>query len=486
MKKTLSLILTLSMILTLALNSGFAAARAEEPVRKIIWWVFGDAPIDTKLVVERANAYSREKIGVEVELVFKTDEQFNVDMSSDTYYDMTFTSDWCNSFAPLAYDERFYDLTDLVKTAAPALYECIDQVYWEVAGSVNGRIYAVPTLKDMASEQYFRFDKDRYEAIGITIPETMEFRDLEPMLKAYKENYDDVYPLMLGKAGLTGMTNSSQWIAGSYLCSPYYLAGTEKENHIIPFWEDEELMERYRLLHRWYTLGYINPDAATIDSIGSEIRASVRSGSAWKGYYTGYSSWAGINVEGSRYAGPNMSTATMRGAMNAINAAASEEQAAACLRYLELLNVDREFRDILRYGVEGVHFNYVTNEQGIRVVERTEQGLSNWAMDGYVTGSVRNASCTTDSYYDWDEIYEGYKDARVSTLGAFTFNREDVEAECAACGAVMGKYNSELLTGTLDIDAALPTIQEELRIAGIETVQAEAQRQLDEYLESQK
>ena len=482
MKKLLSLILALALVLTM----GIGAANADEPVKKIIWWVYGDAPIDTQLVVEKANEYSREKIGVEVDLIFKTEDQFNTDMGSDTYYDMTFTCDWCNDFARNALDERFYDITDLVKSATPALYECIDQVYWDVAGSVKGKIYAVPTLKDMASEQYFRFDKDRYEAIGITIPDAMEFRDLEPMLKAYKENYDDVYPLMLGKAGLTGMTNSSQWIAGSYLCSPYYLAGTEKENKIIPFWEDEELMERYQLLHKWYTMEYINPDAATIDSIGKDIRAGVRSGSAWKGYYTGFSSWAGINVEGSRYAGPNMSVATMRGAMNAINAAATEDQAVACLKYLELLNIDREFRDILRFGVEGVHFNYIENDLGKKVAQRTEQGVNNWSMDGFVTGSVKNASCSSDSYYDWDEIYEGYKDARVSTLGAFTFDNEPVEAQCSACSAVMAKYSSELLTGTLDIDEKLPTIKEELEKAGIKEVQEEAQRQLDEYLASAK
>lgn len=482
MNKMLSLLLALCLILSLSL----VTAGAEEPARKIIWWVYGDAPVDTALVVEAANTYSKEKIGVEVELLFKTDEQFNTDMSTDTYFDMTFTSDWCNSFADNAYNERFYDITDLVKTETPALYAAIDEVYWNVAGSINGVIYAVPTLKDMASEQFFRFDKDRYEAIGIEIPEKMAFADLEPMLKAYKDRYDDVYPLMLGKNGLTGMTNSAQWIAGSFLCSPYHLAGTERENKIIPFWEDEVLMERYRLLHKWYTMEYINPDAATIETIGSDIRAGVRSGSAWKGYYTGFSAWAGINVDSASYSGPFLSTATMRGAMNAINAAATEEQAVACLKYLELLNTDRTFRDILRFGVEGVHFNYVTNDQGIRVAERTEQGNNNWSMDGYVTGSVVNASCTSESYYDWNEIFEGYKEAVVSTLGAFSFDRADVEAECAACNAVMAKYTSEILTGTLDIDAMLPTIQKELKAAGIEAVQAEAQRQLDDYLAGQK
>ena len=179
-----------------------------------------------------------------------------------------------------------------------------------------------------------------------------------------------------------------------------------------------------------------------------------------------------------------MSTATMRGAMNAIYAAASEEQAIACLKYLELLNIDRTFRDILRFGVEGVHFNYITNEQGVQVAQRTEQGINNWSMDGFVTGSVKNASCSSDSYYDWDEIYEGYKDARVSTLGAFTFDTDPVSIDCAACSAVMGKYTNGMLTGTIDIDEKLPEIQKELEEAGIYNVMNEAQRQLDEYLAS--
>lgn len=107
-------------------------------------------------------------------------------------------------------------------------------------------------------------------------------------------------------------------------------------------------------------------------------------------------------------------------------------------------------------------------------------------MDGFVTGSVINASCPTGSYYDWEAIYADYENALISTLGMFNFNKEDVEAECAACSAVMAKYNAELLTGTLDIDAKLPEIKAELEQAGIYDIQKEAQRQLDEYLASEK
>lgn len=475
MKKLVSLILALIMVLSM----GLCTAQAEEPT-KIVWWVYGsDAPIDTQLVVDAANAYSAEKIGVTVELLFKDEAGFDRDMQVGEYYDMTFTCDWANDFAYNAINEMFMDITDLVKEQTPALYECIDEKYWDVAGSIDGVIYAVPTLKDMASQQFLRMDKERYEAMGFTLPEYIEFRDLEPMLKAYKETYND-YPMAMGKAGLTGMSNSAQWIAGSYLCSPYHLAGTERENQIIPFWEDEVLMERFQLLHKWYELGYINPDAATTESVGKEVR-TIRSGSAWPGYYVGHTSYGDMEVQGICYAGPFMSTATMRGAMNAINAAATEEKAIACLKYLELLNTDRTFRDILRFGVEGTHFEYV-DVDGVKAVKRTQQGSDNWSMDGFVTGSVVNASVVYDSIYDWEEIFKGYENALVSTLGAFTFDITPVEIEAAACSAVMSKYSAEMYTGTLDIDAKLPEIIAELEQAGIYEIQKEAQAQLNAYL----
>ena len=114
------------------------------------------------------------------------------------------------------------------------------------------------------------------------------------------------------------------------------------------------MMERFRLLHKWYGLGYINPDAATTETIGRKFArlcvpvlpgqattAAIPLGAAWK--------FKGILRI--------MSTATMRGAMNAINAAATEEQAVACLKYLgcSTLAAPSGPASALR-----LHFNYVT------------------------------------------------------------------------------------------------------------------------------
>ena len=456
----------------------------KEPI-ELTWWLYssGAAPIDAKLVQDAANKYSAEKIGITVNMIFKEEDQFDLAMSSGEYYDMTFTSDWCNSYASNSYKGMFYDITELVQEETPALYNKIDKDFWDIGANIDGRYYAVPTDGGMALMMYLRLDQERYEAIGMELKDEMKFAELEPYLKAYKENYDDVYPLPLGKNGLTGFTNFCQWIAGYYLCSPYFLKGTDRENKIIPFWENEELMDRYRLLNKWYKLGYINPDAAITETIGKEIRASVRAGSAWPGYI-GWTSWAGFPVFMSLYDGPYISTATTRGSLFAINAACSEERAIACLKYLELLNTDHTFRDILRFGVEGVHFKYLDNG----TVLRTEQGKSNYSMDAFVTGSETNASVESISETElsdpdpWPEIFAAYENATYSTLGNYSFDVTPVEAENAACNAVMDKYFSLLITGTENVDEILPEIKKELEAAGYEAVLEEAQKQLDEYL----
>ena len=483
MKKLVSMLLVLSLLL----GAASLALAADAPVN-LVWWVYtgSDAPIDAQLVQDAANAYSAEKIGVTVDIQYKTQEQLELAMGAGENYDMTFTCEWANNFNRNARDGMFADITDLLTTEAAALWASLDPLFWEAA-RIDGRIYAVPTKKDMGAEMFFRIDKDYYEGVlGMTIPDTMAFADIETYLAAFKADRPDEYPMMMGSGGLSGFTNFVQRVAGSTLVVPYEYAGTDKGTTIIPFYEYPALVERFELLHKWYGLGYIQPDAATTDVVGQSIPTTVRSGSAWFGYDAAWSRWAGHGVKISRYDGPFMSTATMQGAMQAINAGASDANKLAALKYMELVATDVAFRNILRYGVEGTHFNY--NDQGL--VVRTEQGSSNFSMDGFVFGSVAIATVEAVEGWDvdpnmWDKVYAGYADAIVSDLGSFSFNSESVDAERSAVGAVWEKYAAEVYTGTSDPAVVLPQIKAEMEAAGILVVQAEAQRQLDEYLAAQ-
>lgn len=470
----------------LSTSAPVSADEQQEPVR-LVWWVYsgGEVPDDLEKVMDRANAISAEKIGVTVDMQFKTEEQFSLDMTIGEYYDMTFTSSWCNDFDQHARQGYYYDLTDVVQETAPELYGSVDP-WWEI-GTLNGRIYGVPMLKDLGAEVFFRLNSDYFEEEkGIEIPENMKFEELEPLLAMYKEDYPDKYPLHMGQGGLSGMFQEHERVVSSYLVIPYSKAGTKEGTHIIPVWEDEEYMDMLRALHRWYQAGYINPDAATTTDLPYSLLNPVRSGTAW----TGFKGWSdpdtvGFNVKLSRYIGPNMSRTTQQGSLIAVNAAAAEENVKACLRYMELLYTDREFRDLLAYGIEGEHFDYYEG-----TVIRTAKGADRYLMDNFVTGPAISASVVSAGKEiladpdQWKKVYAGYGDARVSDTRGFSYDGEQTEVIQAALGAIWEGYYAELVTGTSDPDKTMAEISELMYAAGLQDVIDEAQRQLDVYLET--
>lgn len=491
MKKTVTLILALILAsltacgsLSVNVSEGQSDANGPTDPTHITWWVYssGEIPKDMDKVLERANEISDAKIGVVADMQFKTEDQFALDMTAGEYYDMTFSCDWCNNFDDNARAGYYMDITDLVKDEAPGLYDAIDP--WWGIGTMNGAVYGVPMLKDLGAEVFFRMNSDYFEGEkGMTLPEEMKFSDLEPFLAAYKEDHPDEYPLYLGENGLSGMFQDHERIVSSYLVIPYSKAGTADGTKIIPIWEDEEYMDMLRCLHKWYELGYINPDAATTTELPYTLLNPVRSGTAW----TGYRGWSdpetvGFNVKLVRYIGPNMSRATQQGSLIAINAAASEEKARACLRYMELLYTDRAFRDLLAYGIEGEHFNYYED-----TILRTDAGNENYLMDNFVTGPAVSASVVSASKDlladkdQWEKVYEGYADAKESDTNGFSFDGASTEAEVAAMDAIWSTYYSELVTGTVDPDETMKEIAGLMDAAGFDKVREEAQRQLDAF-----
>ena len=467
-----------------SLLSGGADA-ADAPI-ELVWWTYapdGTAPDAAAEVLQRANEISEEKIGVTVKMIYKSEEQFDLDLQTGEYYDMTFSCDWCNDFDDNAGNGYYYDLTEIVEKTAPKLYKAVDP-WWEI-GTLHGKIYGVPMLKDLGAEVFFRMNSDYFEKEkGLTLPEEMTFADLEPYLEMWKEDYPDDYPFFIPGVGLSGAFQVHERIVSKYLVIPYSKAGTPDGTKIIPVFDDEEYMGMLRMLHKWYELSYINPDAATTTEVPKSIKTPVRTGTAW----TGFMGWSdpeayGFNVKLVRFIGPNMSRSTQQGSLIAINAAAPPQKAEACLKYMELLYTDKELRDTLAYGIEGKHFEYYED-----TVIRTTEGNEHYMQDAFVTGPAVSASVVSadkDNLADpdqWEKVYDGYKSARVSDTRGFSFDPTNVEAEIAALDAIWNSYSAELVTGTSDTDEAVKEILKQMEAAGLDKVREEAQRQLDEYL----
>ncbi len=474
--------LIIFVILIALCITGCSQKKGADPddVVKLRWVTYAAAiPPDIKEVVERANEYSAEKIGVTVEFELQPKEMINLIMASGEYYDIIFTSEWLNRYDTNASRGLYYDITDLVQKETPRLYDTIGE-YWECA-KLDGRIYGVPTLKDMGSEMMFRLNSDYFGGEkGMEIPEHMKFADIEPYLAAYKKDHPEKYPLAMDKAGPAGLTNFLESIIENVVVVSY----GDEHPKAIPFWESSELMDRYRLLHKWYTLGYIDPDASAIESTTADKEIPVRFGVAWRGYqgYSNPDDW-GFHVKTTIYDGPYLSRATEQGAMLAICAGCDEEKAAAALKYIELLNTDRKFRDILAYGIEGKHFEYLDN----KTVLRTPLGTERFNMALYPTGSVVNASVQSvsrDMKADpdqWKKVFQGYRENAVhSRLGNFVYDRKRKEDIIATVLAIYGNYETDLRTGTSDPDEVIPKIKKQMEKAGINELIEDVQSCMDD------
>ena len=480
------IVILLNLILAGILLSGCAdGGRADSDDCIRLRWVTydnGSVPLDAKQVIEAANRVSSEKIGVTVDLEFQSKEKINLMMASGEYYDMVFTSSWLNMYDKNASAGLYYDITDLAKKETPGLYSSVGK-YWDCA-RVDGRIYGVPILKDMGAEDMYRLNSDYYEGEkGMEIPERMSFADIEPYLAAYKEDHPDRYPLAMDKGGLAGYLHFLECIVTPIIVIPY---DQEGEPRAIPFWECDELMERYRLLHKWYQAGYIHPDAATMESAATDRSYPVRGGVAWRGYmgYSNPADW-GFNVKTSIYDGPYISRTSEQGAMVGICAGCDEERAVACLRYLELLSTDRRFRDILGYGIEGIHFEYLDNGTVLRLPAGTDRYYTRL----YQTGSVVNASVESVSPTflsdpdQWKAVYEGYDEYGIySRTGDFSYDQSRKEDIITALTAIYSDYDAELCTGTSDPDRVVPEIRSRMEKAGINEVLDDINGELAAYL----
>lgn len=154
------------------------------------------------------------------------------------------------------------------------------------------------------------------------------------------------------------------------------------------------------------------------------------------------------------------------------------------MELLNLMYTDSNLVNLLCYGIEGENYVIKDAEQGIigypegqDAQNRTYDNTLGWTWGNMLIG------------YTWEgddpDVHEQMtafnNSARRSRALGFTFDPTNVQNETTACANVYAKYALGIESGSLDPAETLPKFQEELRAAGIDTIIAEKQRQLDEW-----
>ncbi len=503
MKKTVSMLLALIMVLSMMTFVSFASA--EEYMK--LTWVQGNspAPIDNAMVLEELNKITRERLGCEIEIVYMSSDEVQTSIQSGEVYDMYFTCSWYNNFNMNVANGIFANIWGKVQEWTPTLWASMPESIWNLAKSVDGNLYAIPVYKDVAPENFIVYDAQVAQDAGIEIPAKIDSWDeMTPFLVALKTAMEanpelGQYPVNIGGAP-AGVESSFDFIDRTPLIGVVF-----GDNKVCSVFDDEEIVNRYRTMHKWYQMGLVNPDAPTLteDAISGKLH-HISFVQAWDDY--DYTPSRKFWVKMTRYAGPFVNTDGVQGAMNAFSVTLEDDPARfeMALKFQELVNTDREVRDILAYGVPGYHFEYrdVKDADGNvlgQAVVRTEAGSSNYtpwrfSQANYAINSIEASEETLNGTYpppvldQWDHYFAAVADAPISKISGFTFNYQDpidFSSQYAEISAIKQEFFANIQCGVVDPDdpeVGIPAMRAKMEAAGLNDIIAEAQRQLDAYL----
>lgn len=462
-----------------------AADPATQELVKLKWYHWGNQPNKPDDVIKALNEQSKKDINTEIDFVWATDNDENLKMVMSTggEYDIAFTCNWFANYALSAQEGYLADITEKVKTVTPKLYEYIPELVWE-GSKVQGKIYAVPTYKDTAAQQYWMVNKpyviDGAKAEAELKATGERLSTVTPLLEKVKAYADagNPYPndlsapLNFNKAGLNGHDRPFDAILSTVRLGVKIAAN---DNKVISFYEDADYVSDLKTLKDWHDRGLTNKNALEVDTEYQYLCVGTAQG--WEG--AELNSWepkfqtpVAINKRDE----PLFTTGAIQGSMNGISIASKNVDRA--LQYLEYVNTDKTYRNMLAYGIEGV--NWKLDAEG-RAEKLTGK---DWETGAFASASFFELIPTAPAPADmWSNLKAVSDAAEATALVGFVPITDEVSNEIAACTDVIKAVENYIQTGSVDdVDAKIKETMDKLNANGYEKIKTEMQKQVDAFI----
>lgn len=441
----------------------------------LVWWTIGgQVPANFDKAIAAMNEYTAEKIGVKIDIKVASwgewDTKINTIVNTGEPFDIMFTNS--GKYNQQVSMGAFADITELVQSEAPELYEFIPEKVWD-GTKIDGKIYSVPTYKDSSLTQYWVFDDKYVQKYNFDINGVKSLQDLDSYLVNLKNGEGkSFYPVpMTQSEGLNGFFN--RYDDMTLGLTPVGVKTDDASRKVVSVLEQPDVMEELKLLHEWYKQGIINPDAPTKPE--PDKGRPFFSAQAFPGAEANWQITEGVEKYSMVQSfGPIFTTSTIQGSLNAISANSKYKKEA--LKYLQLVNTDAKLRNMLAFGEQGVDYENVKEEKVVKRISDT------WPLAAYTQGTFFVLAVTEGAPEDqWEQVRKLNDEAYSSSILGFAMNISELSTEVANTKAVWDKYRYELITGASNPETVIPKIVTELKAAGMEKIMNAAQEQIDAY-----
>ncbi|AEV67903.1 ABC transporter substrate-binding protein [Acetivibrio clariflavus] len=448
---------------------------------------------DLPLVQEELNKLLKEKINATIKLnYFWWDsyyEKQQLAVSSGEKIDIMFSPSWWG-FNDYVAKQAWLPLDDLLQQYGQDIIANIHPSYLK-APVVNGKLYAIPTAKDMYGTGGFIFNKALVEKYNFDINSITKPEDIEPWLEIIKQKEPDVIPFLSTKGDQQAYLVQDWHVNVGDVNVPVGYRKTDGDVKIINLLETDISQRIFKLSRSWYLKGYINKDVATLQD-GTPIKKAGKV-FAWTeqlkpGKAEELTAQYGYElVQADAWKGIEYYTTTPDLTNSQLVIPRTSKDPARAMMFINLLFKDKEIKNLLSWGIEGKHYKKVSENQidfadGVNADNSGYYGIAQWAMGG---NQFLDYLWISESPDKWQKMDEFNKIAKPMKILGWTYDSSNVKSEIAALATVGQNEVQPLSQGLVDYDTYYPKVKQSLEKAGIQRVIDDCQKSVDEFIKSQ-
>lgn len=459
-------------------------------------WYMSINPVDpdTDKVIAKLNEYLKDKIGVKIDYTVIANPDYKEKMptliNSGDDFDICFTADWTTNYLQFVAKDAFLDITDLLPKYAKETYDFVPQALWK-AVSVDGKIYGVPSYKEMGWQNGLFVNTDMAKEYGIDLSTVKTLADYTKVLETVKEKSGAAGKSVIGISGMKFNTSvpyesltNNPLLPGASAVKEY--GNFQGQDEVFNQYNTQDYKDYCNLVHDWYNKGYMSKDPVNYDLDNAKRDDDFKNGNLFS-YEITYAPGAedaeavktGHGVTYIPLMKPLFETGSAMGGLLAISSTSKHPDKA--LEFINLLNTDQYVGTLIRHGIEGVNYTNVGDDQ----IDRTMGGTLAPADNGYdytygwQFGTPFNQKWDISYPKNIDDLFMQYnKSAIIAPHNGFTFDNSNVESEIAAITSAVQEYGPALETGMVDPETNIPKFLKSLNDNGVDVLLSNIKQQL--------
>ena len=444
--------------------------------------VSGTVQQDMPLVQDKISSITKKLINATVKITnisyANWTQQTNLMLASGEQADIM----WASSnygYSTIVANGQLQPLNDLLTKYGKGITQSLGGDYINAA-KVNGKVYALPSMRDFAAVYGVTMNKSIADKYNIDPSKITKASDFTAVLQTIKQNEPNIYPL----ASPPNATTAESIYMGTFDPLGDKFGGLRYSDNnlkVIDIFETPEYASYLDLIRSWYMAGYLPKDAATTQDAPRDL---IKAGKAFSynanfkpGFVGQEQRITGIQEETADWTGTITNTSFVTNQMEGIPTAAKDP--ARSMMLLNLWYTNADIVNAYDCGIEGRNYvkvgdNSVTFPSGIAATNTTYSPTNYWIGNNFLS-----YIWSGDPNDLWSQMKSFNSGATKSKAFGFSFDETPVKTQVAAVTTVYTQYRRGLESGTLDPRTALPDFISKMKSAGLDQIISEKQKQLD-------